>query len=607
MKKIICLLFLSLLWLNSFATTYYIAECSTGAYSACEAGSNGNNGTSASTPKLNLTGLTLNPGDVALFARGGTATGSYNFYNLSTTASNRIRIGAYAPTWMDANEADISTSTSSTTLTRSTASWTTNAWAGFVVVITYQNVRREMPIASNTSTVLTFSTSANTPAWIDPALPSLVAYTIQAPRPKRINGADEGCFSFTNGSNPTHNEGYILEDIDCQGDGSATGIFVYNDANYVTIQRMKIAGYTLGIDCSGTNATPDPGADLSNDHIDILDNEIENNSTQGILTVCNYATIKRNYFDANGNNNLKHNVYLERAHHVNFSNNFLVNAGRAGGGTSCDTVSLVGHGVQDYVLVSDNVILEHARSGGCYGIAIDAPAGNTIQDGFKRLYVRRNKIVNVGAVGIGLSACNGCQVENNVLAWDYATGSDDLQGIAVPDRSFDADEDDAPGRIVIRNNSIYMSAASLSSYGISHTETGSGHTVSGNLIYFGSGVSSSAKCFVTTGKARANFTSWDDNVCYRVGGANVWSEQFSTLAAAQAASPAWDVNGSVADPGIAAVPSSTNDWLINLTTRIPMVGTICPIATYGGFKRPSCAVGATDSTATVLMPAEIVW
>jgi hypothetical protein len=83
--------------------TYYFSDCQTGAHASCVAGNNANAGTSAASPKQDLTGFNYNAlaaGTTLAFARGGVWNDFVvQLQNDNATASQPLVFDAYTPSW----------------------------------------------------------------------------------------------------------------------------------------------------------------------------------------------------------------------------------------------------------------------------------------------------------------------------------------------------------------------------------------------------------------------------------------------------------------------------------------------------------------------------
>ena len=184
--------------------------------------------------------------------------------------------------------------------------------------------------------------------------------------------------------------------------------------------------------------------------------------------------------------------------------------------------------------------------------------------------IRGNTVVDVGYVGIGARGCTGCVIENNSVVWTAGGGD---QGISMRVNNPSA-QDERGTALTIRNNSIYMQAASGTPTGVVLVNEGSNHTVANNVIYFGSGVNAGARCFDTVDYSRAAFKLFDGNECFRAGGAVTYSPAAPTLASAQAAG--FDTNGFNVDPLFAAVPSAANCYSLKVSknSRVASIGNL---------------------------------
>src|SRR5690606_4641636 len=129
--------------------------------------------------------------------------------------------------------------------------------------------------------------------------------------------------------------------------------------------------------------------------------------------------IENNYFENNGTHpSLDHNIYLAQkdvpARGIIIRNNTLYRSAIVD--AKCQGVSLVGHGLLEDVLIENNVVKEDAGkvTGGCWGISIE-PGYNKVDESFRNIVIRNNKIINVGGNAIGCASCDGVVVEGNEI------------------------------------------------------------------------------------------------------------------------------------------------------------------------------------------------
>lgn len=427
---------------------------------------------------------------------------------------------------------------------------------------------------------------AATPLVFDSYKPSWGAGT-QKPILTALSSTDN-LFSFIDSGNADHDEGYVVRNLDLRGLGGGTGVFIYNDADYITMDNLDISNFAIGVDCSGSNP-PNPGSNARNDYITLRNSTIKNNHAQGYLGGCNQVLVENNRFDNNGYAGTlmrNHNVYVgATGSNVTIRGNVLTRS--AVGGGVCQGVPLVVHNNQTNLLIENNIIDESTGAGGgCYGIQV-APGNSGLAESFRGTVIRGNKIINVGYVGIAVSACPDCVIENNFLIRELP-GT--FIGITMHGEGVEPGVDAADTNLMIRNNSIYYAAGNYESIGIQVENYGSTHKVVSNLVYFGSGTVNS-KCYSTKGLTLANFTAFDNNLCYSQG-VSTYSQAYPTLAQAQAAG--FDRSGSNSDPMLEAIPALSNGFAMKAKTGSPLLRAGNP--TYSVVST-SPNIGAYDRTA----------
>ena len=123
----------------------------------------------------------------------------------------------------------------------------------------------------------------------------------------------------------------------------------------------------------------------------------------------------------------------------------------------------------------------------------------------------------------------------------------------------------------MRNNSLYFGAPVADSQGIAlatrgTSEVGSNVQVVSNLIYFGAG-HNHHHCFDTTGVTLANFTAFNNNLCFHAAKNGRYSVLHASLTNAKAAS--FDTVGLDVDPRLVAAPALSNNWSMALKPDSP--------------------------------------
>jgi hypothetical protein len=261
----------------------------------------------------------------------------------------------------------------------------------------------------------------------------------------------QGVFNFQDGGNADHDEGYVVKNLSIKGTGTGFGIFLFNDADYVTVDGVTIDGFDIGMYSAGAN-TSNPGANQVNENITLRNSQIINNKGQGWLGFCNNCLINNNIFTNNGfaRRILNHNLYFSGANNFNvtISNNTLHRSTIING--RCDGVSLVAHGVVSDLTITNNTIFEDlgAAAQTCWGISADP--GSATEEIFDNVLIASNQVINVGNVGIGCASCTDVQILDNTIAHaqDFV-----FTGIRIPDKPEDAVKSD---RILVSGNHIEL-------------------------------------------------------------------------------------------------------------------------------------------------------
>jgi hypothetical protein len=95
---------------------------------------------------------------------------------------------------------------------------------------------------------------------------------------------------------------------------------------------------------------------------------------------------------------------------------------------------------------------------------------------------------------------------------------------------------------------VYLKYPKYSNSGIRLSRDGTNHTVTSNLIYFGTGTDTTNACFNTSGLSTSVFTTFDNNLCYYAGIQGKWDATRTTLAIQQ--SSGLDLHSKTTNPNI---------------------------------------------------------
>ena len=111
----------------------------------------------------------------------------------------------------------------------------------------------------------------------------------------------------------------------------------------------------------------------------------------------------------------------------------------------------------------------------CYTKLLRSSAADTNN----RAVIRGNVVRNVGNVGIGVSSCIDCIIENNIVIQEQLAWS---RAIAAPNRSTTPPRADN-NATTLRNNTVWF-GSNVTGEGYYVGERGSGYKVSNNIAYF---------------------------------------------------------------------------------------------------------------------------
>jgi hypothetical protein len=450
-------------------TTYFVCDCQEGASAGCVAGNDSNPGTSAASPWRtydkartafkNGAAQLIHAGDAIAFCRGGSfrpTDTQTEWVNSTCTADNPCVLRDYVPSGGDLN---------------------------------------------SPQPLLTFTSSTG-----------------------NLYG-----FSFENSGGTAHEEGYTLLNLHIKGASSTTGrrwgINVANDLDDLILDHLTIEGFANGVNIGGSSGTIYPGSDGRNSRITLRNSRIINNSGQGWIGSADGAVIENNYFGNNGFGavdillaNRLHNVYYSSSAATESTiirGNELYQSTMTDmdgdGDRECAGASLVVHGHHNNMVIESNYIHEDlgAAHGGCWGIAVD-PSSSTADGAFDNLVIRRNRLENMGNLGIGCTSCTNSVIENNLIIQEQSFGT---IGIGIPTKSrSDVGAGSAiTSNVSVRNNSLYFGSSALHQ-GVIIGGEGTGYIVANNAILF-TGTNSALNCFSFT-LPLSSYQAINHNACF---------------------------------------------------------------------------------------------
>ena len=367
-------------------------------------------------------------------------------------------------------------------------------------------------------------------------------------------------FNFDDGGQKKPDGGYIIRNLDLRGGGVAgastgayAGIFTYWEVNDLLVENVEISGFKNGVYSA---QLPKAANGWMNKRITIRNSYIHDNLTGSFLGGADELVIENNILDRNGTVPiLDHDIYIGTTSRSVIRNNTITRTVLDKNGKCTGSVIVV-HGAVDGLTIENNKIVQPTGSiPQCFGIEISAGYDDARgSEYFHDVIIRGNSVVDVGYIGIGARGCTRCVIENNSIVWTGAGGNTGIS-MAVNNPS---SLDERGTAMVIRNNSIYNQSPSGAGTGVVLINEGTSHTVTSNVVYFGSGATTTARCFDTKDYKSTDFKAFDYNLCYRSGGAVNYSAAFTSLNNAQLAG--FDLNGKIADPLFVATPTASNSY-----------------------------------------------
>jgi hypothetical protein len=318
--------------------------------------------------------------------------------------------------------------------------------------------------------------------------------------------------------------------------------FFYEGAHDVTMCNIDMDAFEITV-----YNESDAGI---NKNIKLTGSLITNSRTLGYLGGGDNTEVSYNYWDGNGSSNVfDHTLYFASSREIT---NMVVVGNEIHGqyGSTCKGAVMEAHMAVDGLLVKDNVIdiAQSANTGGCWGIEF-----NNLTSGTHAIYHRNaifsgNSIKNAGNLGLTVTGCPGCVIENNLIMIDTAVGG---AGISVATASVRAGvADDVNNANIIRNNTIwYGPNANTSGTGINVGVEGTGHIIANNTVTYtatSTGSNGAFSCF-SYPLALSSYTFINNNHCESAASYK-WEASRGSLASWKTAATGFDTVSFTGNP-----------------------------------------------------------
>lgn len=388
-----------------------------------------------------------------------------------------------------------------------------------------------------------------------------------------INAMEVGGYYSTD---PQHG-GYTFRNLIFDGNGSGNwGFWINSRARNITLEDVEITGFNIAVHIS---STPEGLTNPEVEWLTIRRTNIHDNVDMGILGGAKYFLLENSTIASNnaGGGGMSHGLYFSCDEHdcrnaIIRNNLFDRNSVVSG---QCTGGNVTMHGTFDGMIVEGNTIIQDTSASTCFGISLTQGYTHT-NEFFTKVAIRNNLIVNLGLCAICVNTAPGVVIENNVVVLTTATFHIGIEVVRLEDDSVTY----ATNNAVVRNNTVVMTQPTGNSVAIDVADN-TGHSVTNNAIYFGSGAASSHRCFEHS--AFANYTVFDRNLCYHAGSNGSYSGTYANLAAAQAAG--FDTSGLSSNPLFLTVPTGDADgWTCNVQSGSPLINAGSSAATRLGYR-----------------------
>ncbi len=391
--------------------------------------------------------------------------------------------------------------------------------------------------------------------------------------------------------------GLRLLNLSLMGDNGAynngnQAFFFYRGAHDVTMCNLDMDAFDAAVTNQSGGDT-----DAQTKNIILTASNITNTRRLGYLGAGENAEISLNNWEENASSNDRdHTIYLSTSKTAAILNvSILGNYIHGQASPICYGAVLIGHGAIDGLLIKNNTIaLEPSRvAPSCWGIGINNHTNASHAQFYRNAIISGNTVINSGSIGITISTCPACKIENNVIVQNWAANG--ATGISLPVYPADTTRgDDISTANVIRNNTIW--------FGPNFTGTGTGidtntegidHVISNNTISSAQ-TTGSLVCFRNRLQSVPNsYLFIDNNNCYATTVSSKW--EYGTLGGSLATwqGSGFDLASNTGNPGFVAPGTNfkpTGTTLVGKGTSAHMSA-----ADITGAPRPSPpAIGAYE-------------
>lgn len=417
----------------------------------------------------------------------------------------------------------------------------------------------------------------------------------------------------------THDEGYLVENIDFEGGGGGDGALLARGITDVTFCNVTFNNFSNGWELANSdgNASPINTTVSRNARVTFQGCHFTNNPSEGALGCAEDLHVNYNFWDHNSSSGLSHHMYFTQCtDHVpgnsnifaeaiyyptgeQFIGNVLTNA-HSTGVSQCTQSMLTMHGGNNGAIIGGNSFVNASGEvgGGCFGIDINN--GDPYIERFDNLSITGNTLVGFGNAGIRVNSCPSCSVTNNLLIGFAASGVTPVM-IASGQSGLDAGE---PGNsaILFESNTLYLATGITGATGIyvgDEGNNGTGYVLANNAFR----TVSSSNTFMQlpiSGSSYAAYSVIDYNAASQATGTPTWVSGVGNYSAWNTATGR-DGHSKTTDPMFTSPGTSGYDFRPATGSPIIAAGnlTYTPTTDFNGVTRPNPpAIGAFEPAGT---------